>query len=72
MNTHDTEHQADADTHFSTAVAGLPTAVETDVVDLAEGTTINTAAPAPAAANRPQPGATHAPQAADTKDEVYS
>ena len=37
MNTHDTEHQADADTHFSTAVAGLPTAVETDVVDLAEG-----------------------------------
>ena len=41
MNTHDTEHQADADTHFSTAVAGLPTAVETEVVDLADGDTIN-------------------------------
>ena len=37
MNRHDTEHQADTDTHFSTAVAGLPTAVETEVVELAGG-----------------------------------
>src|SRR3979409_880429 len=40
MSKHDTEHQADVDTHFSTAVAGLPTAVETDVVELAGGDTI--------------------------------
>ena len=41
MNRHDTEHQADKATHFSTAAAGLPTAVETGEVDLADGGTIN-------------------------------
>ena len=41
MTPNRTEHQADSDTHFSTAVAGLPSAVETDVVDLADGDAIN-------------------------------
>ena len=41
MNRHDTEHQADTATHFSTAAAGLPTAVATGEVDLADGDTIN-------------------------------
>src|SRR4249920_1355925 len=43
MNTHDHEHHADTDTdaQFSTAVAGLPNAVRTEVLDLADGATIN-------------------------------
>jgi FtsP/CotA-like multicopper oxidase with cupredoxin domain len=41
MNKDTNEHQADTETHFSTAVAGLPNAVDTDVLDLADGDTID-------------------------------
>ena len=41
MNRHDTERQANKATHFSTAAAGLPTALATGEVDLADGGTIN-------------------------------
>jgi FtsP/CotA-like multicopper oxidase with cupredoxin domain len=41
MNTHRNDHQGDTDTHFSTAVAGLSSAVDPDVLDLADGDTID-------------------------------
>ena len=41
MNTHSHEHHPDAEKQFSTAVAGLPRAVDPDVVDLADGDTID-------------------------------
>src|SRR6478609_9056875 len=41
MNTHRDEHHAAADKQFSTAVVGLPTAVDTYVVDLADGDSID-------------------------------
>ncbi len=39
MNKDSNEHQPTTDTHFSTAVAGLPNAVDPDVLDLADGDT---------------------------------
>jgi FtsP/CotA-like multicopper oxidase with cupredoxin domain len=41
MNKHGHEHHAEVDEHFSTAVAGLPEAVGTEVLDLADGDTFN-------------------------------
>jgi FtsP/CotA-like multicopper oxidase with cupredoxin domain len=41
MNKDSHEHDAAADEHFTTAVAGLPQAVGTEVLDLADGDTID-------------------------------
>jgi hypothetical protein len=42
MNMHtDETHAADVDEHFSTAVAGLPKAVDSAVFDLADGDAID-------------------------------
>ena len=41
MNTNGHEHHAEVDEHFPTAVAGLPEAVGTEVLDLADGDTFN-------------------------------
>jgi FtsP/CotA-like multicopper oxidase with cupredoxin domain len=41
MNPHSHEHHADAADNFSSSVAGLPNAVETRVLDLADGDTID-------------------------------
>ena len=41
MNDHSHEHDARADEHFSTAVAGLPKSVGTEVLDLGDGETFD-------------------------------
>ena len=41
MNDESHEHDAPADEHFSTAVAGLPKAVDTEVLDLGDGETFD-------------------------------
>ena len=41
MNDHSHEHDAPADEHFSTAVAGLPKSVATEVLDLGDGETFD-------------------------------